>query len=44
MSPGTWEAIRGGGVLAAQDGQAVYRVNAAELKVRAVLEAPLLIG
>jgi hypothetical protein len=27
MSPGTWEAIRGGGVLAAQDGQVVYRVN-----------------
>jgi hypothetical protein len=27
MSPGTWEAIRSGGVLAAQDGQVVYRVN-----------------
>jgi hypothetical protein len=27
MSPATWEAIRSGGVLAAQDGQVVYRVN-----------------
>jgi hypothetical protein len=27
MSPDTWEAIRVGGVLAAQDGQVVYRVN-----------------
>ena len=38
MSPRTWEAIRSGGVLAAQDGQVVYRVNRRSSVQRAAAE------